>query len=386
MLDLPTESRLYHLKHSPCGCIFNPSPRDFVVREIPLYEPSGSGEHYLLYIRKKGLSTFELLSLLSNILGCKARDIGYAGLKDKAANTYQYISIHRSLFDKLKSNQALLEERQVKILSAIPHNNKLKIGHLKGNHFFIRLKKCTPADAAKIESILVTLAQAGFPNYFGYQRFGKYGDNYLDGKSIGHFSMPLKNKKISDFLISSYQSYLFNAWLMCRMVLSQILHNFSSSDVLSALKNSNLEALKTLSTHLNMQILKKLKLQKQPFVLLDGDIMCHYPFGKTFICDDTLEESKRFINADIAPTGALCGLKSMYAKELALCCEELYIDANIKANGSRRYAWVWAKNIESVYISKEAHFELQFTLPKGSYATTFIECLLGKNIDCSKQV
>ena len=177
---------LYPFSHSPCDCYFKPSVRDFVVEEIPLYEPSGSGEHCLVYVRKKALSTFELLNLLSRTLGCKVRDIGYAGLKDKAATTYQYLSIHRSLLPRLESAFEALAEKQVKILHITPHHNKLKIGHLKGNRFFVRLKKCTPLCASKIHSILAALGQSGFPNYFGGQRFGKDGDNFTSGKALAH--------------------------------------------------------------------------------------------------------------------------------------------------------------------------------------------------------
>lgn len=104
--------------------------------------------------------------------------------------------------------------------------------------------------------------------------------------------------------------------------------------------------------------------------------MCHYPFGKNFVCDDTLIESTRFLQKDIAPTGALCGTKFTHSKCLAYDIEEQFLDSQIKANGTRRYAWVWAENIEGRYIPQEAHFELHFHLPKGSYATIFLESLL----------
>ncbi|MCB4776525.1 MAG: tRNA pseudouridine(13) synthase TruD, partial [Sulfurovum sp.] len=37
--------------------LFNASSRDFTVEEIPLYEFSGEGEHLVLKIRKKEMTT-----------------------------------------------------------------------------------------------------------------------------------------------------------------------------------------------------------------------------------------------------------------------------------------------------------------------------------------
>ena len=45
--------KLFHLSHAPIDFYFYPSIRDFVVREIPLYEASGVGEHILVLVRKK---------------------------------------------------------------------------------------------------------------------------------------------------------------------------------------------------------------------------------------------------------------------------------------------------------------------------------------------
>ncbi|AWK61316.1 tRNA pseudouridine(13) synthase TruD [Helicobacter cinaedi] len=369
-------ARFYPFSHSPLQCHFNASSRDFVVKEIPLYEPSGNGEHLLIYVRKKGLSTFEMLELFSQILGIKVRDIGYAGLKDKAATTYQYISISRHLESRLNLISPILQEHNIKILNLHAHNNKLKIGHLKGNEFFMRLKKLLPHNATKLESTLELIAQSGFPNYFGDQRFGKEGDNFQSGKAIIQNSLKIKNKKMSNFLISSYQSHLFNAWLKTRLQFSQILHSFSPNEVLNALFHDDFKALH--SPHYTLNLIKTLQKQKQHFVLLQGDVMCHYPYGKNFICEDEIAESQRFILKNTAPTGALCGLKLTHAHNLAKDIESHFLDSAIKANGTRRYAWVWAEQIKGKYIAEKAQYELQFYLPKGSYATIFLESLLGQ--------
>ena len=86
-------NRLFYLNHTPIKAHFAKNSKDFVVSEVPLYEFSGEGEHLILHIRKKDLTTWQMLKILSSVTGVKERDFGYAGLKDKDGMTVQYISM-----------------------------------------------------------------------------------------------------------------------------------------------------------------------------------------------------------------------------------------------------------------------------------------------------
>ncbi|MFW5990555.1 MAG: tRNA pseudouridine(13) synthase TruD, partial [Campylobacterales bacterium] len=172
--------RLSLLTHSPIEFYFNQNPKDFVVTEVPLYEFSGEGEHLVLKVAKRGLSTHELLNTLSSSAHIPIKEIGYAGLKDKQAYTIQHISLPK----KYEKNLEYLSDENIKILERTLHKNKLKTGHLKGNHFFIRIKKLNPTDATKITSVIDSIRKYGFANYFGYQRFGRDGDNAKEGKIV----------------------------------------------------------------------------------------------------------------------------------------------------------------------------------------------------------
>src|SRR3954468_5331434 len=68
-------------------------PEDFFVQELPLYGPSGEGEHVYAAVQKVGLTTFELINRLSRALNVSPRGIGYAGMKDAHAVTVQTVSI-----------------------------------------------------------------------------------------------------------------------------------------------------------------------------------------------------------------------------------------------------------------------------------------------------
>src|SRR5437762_14289492 len=68
-------------------------PEDFFVQEIPLYEPSGVGEHVYIEIEKIGLTTFDAIDQIARALRISSRDIGYAGMKDARAISRQILSI-----------------------------------------------------------------------------------------------------------------------------------------------------------------------------------------------------------------------------------------------------------------------------------------------------
>ena len=95
MQETTTFKPLYALTHTHIEAYFSKNSDDFVVREIPLYEFSGDGEHLIVEISKKDMTTQEALHVLSEVTGAKMRDFGYAGLKDKQGMTTQFISMPR---------------------------------------------------------------------------------------------------------------------------------------------------------------------------------------------------------------------------------------------------------------------------------------------------
>lgn len=355
--------RFYSLSHSSIDFHFRQSARDFVVEEVPLYEFSGEGEHLILHVRKKNLSTFELIGILCKYLGIKNKEIGYAGLKDKHAMTKQYISLHKKHEEALER----FEHPEIKILSKTYHNNKIRIGHLKGNRFFIRLKKVNPTAAQKIDEVLKQIDIFGMPNFFGYQRFGNDGDNHIVGEKIAKGEKKERNVKIRKLLISAYQSHLFNLWLSRRLEINSLVNSFDASQLEGILNISKEE-------------IGHLQAQKHPFKILNGDILEHYPHGRLFEFDGSLEDVKRFESRDVSVSGLLCGKKAKIAANFARVVEKDF-DEEILADGARRYAWIFPSDIEGRFKDVDAHYELNFTLPKGSYATVLIEEIAKREIN-----
>ncbi|MCZ2340832.1 MAG: tRNA pseudouridine(13) synthase TruD, partial [Bacteroidales bacterium] len=65
-------------------------PEDFVVEEVPSYEPSGAGEHLYLWVEKRDVGPEFLTRLIAQRLGVPVGTIGTAGLKDRHAVTRQW--------------------------------------------------------------------------------------------------------------------------------------------------------------------------------------------------------------------------------------------------------------------------------------------------------
>jgi len=351
-------NKQFFLNHSKIDAYFKQSKDDFIVTEVPLYEFSNSGEHIVAKIRKKDLSTWDMVQIISNHIGCKSRDIGYAGLKDKNAMTIQSISIPK----KYEINLQNFSHDKIKILETTYHNNKIRVGHLKGNKFFIRLKRVLPRDAVKLDSVMEQIKLYGMPNYFGVQRFGIEGDNYKKGEAICNGTLKEKNRKLKQMYLNAYQSYLFNQWLSKRIEISKLINIFEPKEL-------------TTKLNLSVQTIKSIKKQPHFFKIFDGDVMEHYPFGRIFYADDLDSEAQKFYDRDRVPTGLLSGKKAKLAINDALEFENEFNKPTI-VDGTRRYAWVFVNDIETTYNEEKAHYEINFFLPKGSYATELIRELI----------
>jgi tRNA pseudouridine13 synthase len=155
-------------------------PEDFRVTEIPLYLPSGEGDHVYVYIQKEGIGSMEAAARIASALGQPRHAVGMAGLKDARAVTRQWMSLERVNPEKVEH----LRLPNVRILEVSRHRNRLKIGHLAGNQFEIIIRGCRPHAKKAAEAVLEVLQARGVPNWFDRQRFGARGDNHSLGRAL----------------------------------------------------------------------------------------------------------------------------------------------------------------------------------------------------------
>lgn len=188
-------------------------PEDFKVIERLPETPSGEGEHLWLKIEKTNQNTAWVARQIAKWAGVGARDISYAGLKDRQAVTVQTFSIH--LPGKETPDISLLDIDQVKVVKAVRHGKKLRTGQLIGNHFSIRVRD-TEQTVEQITADWLVVCEQGIPNYFGPQRFGREGRNVQDGVDwlTGQKKLP---KNLQSICLSAVRSYLFNQLLANRI-------------------------------------------------------------------------------------------------------------------------------------------------------------------------
>jgi len=371
-------------------------PDDFRVEEIPLYEPCGEGDHLYLTVEKQGLTTYDLLRELAIALDCKERDLGYAGLKDAQAVTRQTVSVPLRKPDDLKR----VEIPGVKILSAVQHRNKLRPGHLAGNHFRIRIHRPQQGSLQKAREVLAILEVTGVPNRFGEQRYGSLGNSHRVGRAILNREF---DKAVGE-IIGDPLSITHPGWREA----AEAYHN---GDILTAIEKlprhcrPERALLKRLNEGAHPQTavlamprnLLRLYLSAYQSSLFDrlvdmrlpsidriwpGDIAFKHVNGACFAVIDPAAEQPRADAFEISATAPLYGYKTKLADAQAGLLERALLDkegltlqsfrltGGLAMEGERRPVRVPIQ--ATACAAEEDDLLLSFSLPKGSFATTVL--------------
>ncbi|MFV0260839.1 MAG: tRNA pseudouridine(13) synthase TruD [Kluyvera sp.] len=182
------------------------SPEDFLVVEDLGFEPDGEGEHILVRILKNGCNTRFVADALAKFLKIHAREVSFAGQKDKHAVTEQWLCARVPGNTMPDLSQFQLEGCQV--LEYARHKRKLRLGALKGNQFTLVLREVSGRE--DVEARLQAIAERGVPNYFGAQRFGIGGSNLLGALRWAESGAPVRDRNRRSFWLSAARSALFN--------------------------------------------------------------------------------------------------------------------------------------------------------------------------------
>jgi tRNA pseudouridine13 synthase len=321
---------------------FVSSPETFFVEEIPAYLPAGEGEHTYMWIEKRNLTTLDAVGKLARVLGVEARDIGYAGMKDRRATTRQWLSLHG--VDPVRAEAATVEG--LRVLATGRHRNKLRTGHLHGNRFEIFLTDVAAHEGVAIAAALADLAAKGVPNRYGHQRFGSAGDNVEVGLAVLRRTRREPDNRRRKLLFSAVQSAVFNRVLDLRSREGGLL------------------------------------------VLRSGDILEKVASGGQFSSTDIAADQARVESGEVVPTAPLPGgrvrmpepgsaaraLEDQALAELGIGAEELG-QVGRSLPGTRRPVVVKVTLDEPAVTEETGHLRLRFSLPSGSYATVVLEAL-----------
>ncbi len=385
---------------------------DFQVEEIPLYPFAGVGEHAYLLIEKRGTSTYNAISILAKAIGRRSVDFGYAGLKDAQAITRQWISIEHepnSRFEKL-------DLPVIRVIAQSRHRNKLKLGHLAGNRFTIRIRHedwdKSPAmlqeAMGRADAVLRSLARTGVPNFFGSQRFGMRMDNHLLGMAL----LRQDAKRFMDLWLGKADESVdrggvlqarrhydagnmaaaFSAWpghLRAERAALAILQKYPQAHA-KALHAVDIRLRRLLISALQAHLFNRVLEHRLPNLttMMVGDLAWLHETGAVFdvVSDRLSQEQQRCDQHEISPSGPLFGYRmSEPREEPARMEEEVLASAGLKlddfrhagpqkAKGSRRAMRFFFTDhkLQAGKDERGGYLELAFSLPAGSFATVLL--------------
>lgn len=187
-------------------------PEDFEVTEQLSFEPSGEGEHLLLWVEKRCANTQWIAKQLARQFNVKERDVSYAGLKDRHAVTRQWFGIH---LPGKPDPETLYQDDECKVLSFTRNNKKLRHGAIAYNRFKLILND-VKGERDQIDANLSQIKSQGFPNYFGEQRFGRVENNVERAVAMLRGERRVKRHQKSIYL-SALRSWFFNRYLADRI-------------------------------------------------------------------------------------------------------------------------------------------------------------------------
>ena len=179
---------------------------DFIVREELGYPLAGEGEFVAVKVRKTNANTLFVGEQLAKFVGISAKNMSYAGLKDRHAVTEQWFCLH--LAGKETPDFSAFECEGVEILEVTRHNRKIRTGALEGNYFELLLRDVEETD--ELKQRLNQLQAVGFPNYFTEQRFGRDGHNLTQAQRWASGEISVKDRKKRSFYLSAARSEVFN--------------------------------------------------------------------------------------------------------------------------------------------------------------------------------
>ncbi|HER34392.1 MAG: tRNA pseudouridine(13) synthase TruD [Halothiobacillaceae bacterium] len=327
------------------------TPESFRVDEVLGFGPAGAGNHWLVRLEKRDMTTGALVDWAGKATGTRSRDIGFSGLKDRHAVTTQWLSFPHETFDP-EAFQSKCAEAGISVLELDRHDRKLRRGTHRSNRFQLTLNDVTPIETHGddlpdyLDRRCTVLAEQGMANYFGTQRYGR-GHSNLNGLvewGTGQRSGTPK-RSVRNWLISTLRSAIFDHVLATR--------------------------------------LEAAKLQR----VLPGDLLQLAGSRSRFLADgdELVTLQKRLETGDVTPTGPLWGEQGSEAGEGVADTETTLAGTMIDRLGGETWReWFVHWRVASDRRPLSVHVEdlswrvegrdvaLAFSLPPGSYATELV--------------
>jgi len=390
------------------GGVIKQRLEDFRVEEMPRYEPCGEGTHVYFRVVKAGIATHVAIQRIARHMRVKPTDIGVAGLKDAKAVAIQMMSLEHADADKL----AAYRDRQLQVIWTGRHNNKLRMGHLAGNRFQIRIRRVGEQQLPAAREILDVLIARGVPNYFGPQRFGLRGDTALLGKTLVRDDLQefvellLGRAKPDDPADCRAARDAFDAGYLDRALQCWPRHYVDQRRALSAYKKKRRPAQALAAVDKRMRRLFVSAFQSKIFnevlarridsidQVFVGDLAQKTDTGGVFTVVDVEAEQPRATAFEISPTGPIVGYRSSlatgepgkYEREALAANQVSQADfrraGTLKIKGARRPLRMQLKS-PHLGAGQDEHgqyLELTFEAPSGCYATSVLREIIKQDV------
>ena len=395
------------------GGVIKQRPEDFFVQEIPLYDPTGDGDHVMAEIQKVGISTFDACEYIARQLNRDRRDVGFAGMKDAQAVTRQIITIP---FVTPEEMMALKSDR-ITVQWASKHRSKIRLGHLAGNRFAIKIRDVDPMKVVTLRPALDILAKRGVPNFFGEQRFGRRGNNDLlgaafvrgDDKEVLRLFLgdPRPGEDKADvfeartyYMAADYEKAI-RAWPRWAGMERRALARLSkTSNPYQAVMAVDMPVRRLWVTALQSRIFNEILAQRIDGIdhLLVGDMAYKHDNGACFYVEDPEVERPRAEAFEISATGPMVGRRLSMPRGVVRDMEQALFDKydigpddfrssqRDRSHGDRRPLRIQPRDtqLESGVDEHGGFITVAFTLPAGAYATILLRELMRNDVAIEK--
>lgn len=314
-------------------------PEDFQVRESLVFEPTGSGEHVYVQVRKRQLTTRQVAVRLARLAGVSQKAVGYAGMKDKHALAQQWFSVLPGAGAEPDWRQ--LEDGFVQVLAVTRHGKKLKRSAVRSNHFVITVRGLS-GDTGELTQRFAGIKHAGVPNYFAAQRFGINDGNLQQARLMFGQRLNIRDRYRRGLYLSAARSLIFNQVLAYRV--SQSSWN----------------------------------------QILPGDVMVLDGRRSWFPADAADGDlPRRLHNGEIHPSGPMWGQGELASRdqvadlESAIAARENLLSEGLAGAGLKQERRPLRVLLQAPEIQFEkTTFTITFALPSGSYATSVMRELV----------
>jgi tRNA pseudouridine13 synthase len=164
-------------------------PEDFWVEELTNCQPGNTGDYAFYRLDKRGWTSADAMAIIRRRWKIEVRRVSIGGLKDRHAETIQYLTIYRGPHRKLThSNLQLTYLGQV--------TQAYSSEHIDANRFAVTIRAMTAEQIGAALRALEEVLEVGVPNYYDDQRFGSvaHGGSFLAQQIIlGEYEAALQS-------------------------------------------------------------------------------------------------------------------------------------------------------------------------------------------------